>query len=255
MQVKTKFSIIALFGALSFIFNPATVLARTYQAQTGTAQTLMLELFTSEGCSSCPPADRWLSKLKNDKRLWNDIFPVAFHVDYWNYIGWTDPYSNERYSNRQRKHASVGNVASVYTPGFIVNGKEWRSWFRQRDIDALFRQNKAQPGKLSLKLQDEKLSAEFNPSQTYQEPLILNVAWLSMDLQTEVLNGENGGKTLQHNFVCRNWQKLDSRKIKGQLTWRKIMDKAQVEKADAVVVWVSTENNPKPIQTTGLKLK
>lgn len=252
--MKKTFSILALLGALGIAFNPVTVSAKNYQSQTGIAQTVMLELFTSEGCSSCPPADRWLSKLKNDKRLWNDIFPVAFHVDYWNYIGWTDPFSNERYSNRQREHAQAGNVSSVYTPGFIVNGREWRSWFRQPDVSALFQQQREQPGKLRLNLEDEKLSAEFEPRQPFHEPLILNVAWLSMNLQTEVLAGENGGKTLKHNFVCRNWQQLESHAIKGRLTWRKILEKSQVEKADAVVVWVSTPSNPKPIQTTGFKL-
>ena len=90
----------------------------------------LVELFTSEGCSSCPPADRWLSELKHDERIWDRLVPVAFHVDYWDYIGWPDRFATKAFGERQRNYARGGNVASVYTPGFVVHGEEWRGWFR-----------------------------------------------------------------------------------------------------------------------------
>src|SRR5687767_761241 len=78
-------------------------------AKSGAATVPLLELFTSEGCSSCPPADKWLSDIDTDK-----VTPLAFHVDYWNYIGWKDKFSKAEYSNRQRKTAAFGGVGFVY---------------------------------------------------------------------------------------------------------------------------------------------
>ncbi len=87
-------------------------------------QVSLLELYTSEGCSSCPPADRWISKLKKDDRLWSSMIPVAFHVDYWDYIGWKDRFASPEYSLRQRNYARSKNLKTVYTPGFLLNGEE-----------------------------------------------------------------------------------------------------------------------------------
>jgi hypothetical protein len=81
---------------------------------------VLIELFTSEGCSSCPPADRLLEKLaaeNNDK-----VYVLSFHVDYWNYIGWKDPFSQARFSQRQRNYARQFSLESIYTPQMVVNG-------------------------------------------------------------------------------------------------------------------------------------
>ena len=85
-----------------------TMLSVTTQAQTfesNNEQVSLIELYTSEGCSSCPPAERWLSKLADDESLWSHFVPLAFHVDYWDYIGWKDPYASKEYSQRQRRYA------------------------------------------------------------------------------------------------------------------------------------------------------
>ena len=89
----------------------------------------LLELYTSEGCSSCPPADRWVSKLRDDPRLWHEVVPVAFHVDYWDYIGWPDRFASPAFGARQREYARTRHVSTVYTPGLVLAGEEWRSWF------------------------------------------------------------------------------------------------------------------------------
>src|SRR5574339_14875 len=88
------------------------------QFHSSTNRTALLELYTSEGCSSCPPAEAWLSRLKSDARLWKDFVPVAFHVDYWDYLGWRDPFGAAEYSERQRGYAAQWKSRSVYTPGF-----------------------------------------------------------------------------------------------------------------------------------------
>ena len=86
-------------------------------------QTALLELFTSEGCSSCPPAESWLSQLKQKPELWSGFVPVAFHVDYWDYLGWRDKWASQQFSDRQRDYAQAWGSDSVYTPGFVLNGK------------------------------------------------------------------------------------------------------------------------------------
>ena len=104
--------------------------AEDLEFSSGSERATILELYTSEGCSSCPPADRWLSQLKSDPGLWRDVIPLAFHVDYWDYIGWKDEFAREEYSARQRRYAWEGNANSVYTPGMFRNGTEWRGWWR-----------------------------------------------------------------------------------------------------------------------------
>ncbi len=76
---------------------------------------------------AAPPADKWLRKLKRDPRLWSELIPMAFHVDYWDYIGWKDPFANPQFSNRQRQYSIE---SSVYTPSMLLKGREWTSWRR-----------------------------------------------------------------------------------------------------------------------------
>src|SRR5450432_272324 len=93
--------------------------------QSDGAQATLVELFTSEGCSSCPPAEASLSRLKDDPSLWKSIVPVAWHVDYWNSLSWRDRFSSARYTERQRGYATKRGSNSIYTPAFAVNGREW----------------------------------------------------------------------------------------------------------------------------------
>jgi hypothetical protein len=105
--------------------GPKALEGGTVVFQSSDHQTALLELYTSEGCSGCPPAEAWLSQLKNLPRLWKDFVPVAFHVDYWDYLGWRDPWATKGFSERQRSYAQPWGSDSVYTPGFVLNGKEW----------------------------------------------------------------------------------------------------------------------------------
>jgi len=102
---------------------PATVF------ESGETQNTLIELFTSEGCSTCPAAEKWLSGLKSNQDLWKKIIPVAFHVDYWDRLGWRDRFAKPEFTARQQRSAAAWGGDSVYTPGFVVNGREWRDWF------------------------------------------------------------------------------------------------------------------------------
>src|ERR1041385_4422499 len=120
----------------------ATVIAHSTPLtfQSSGNQTALLELYTSEGCSSCPPAETWLSRLKEDPALWKDFVPVAFHVDYWDYLGWRDPWSAKAFSDRQTSLAESCSAPSVYTSCFVWNGKEGRGWSGYRTLPPLHRE-------------------------------------------------------------------------------------------------------------------
>lgn len=216
-------------------------------------QATLLELYTSEGCSSCPPADRWLSGFVDDKRLWRELVPVAFHVDYWNYLGWEDRFSRPAFSQRQRNLARQGNVRSVYTPGLVRSGKEWRSWFFSKQLDALLGDKVGVLRVIVDTQTDEKLKvrARFEPSQPVSTPLELNVALLGFDMQTQVRAGENEGKQLRHDFVVL--QHVNQQGVgAGQTTWElTIPQTSQAAPSLGIAAWVSRAGSLSPIQATG----
>jgi hypothetical protein len=110
-------------GLLLAAFLTVPALSGT-ELRSGPQQVAMVELFTSQGCSSCPPADQWMSQLITRDGLWTDYVPLAFHVDDWDDIGWKDPFASPEHSERQRQYADEGGLDFVYTPGFLINGQE-----------------------------------------------------------------------------------------------------------------------------------
>src|SRR5262249_10561477 len=91
--------------------------------ESGEKQSSLIELFTSEGCSSCPPAEKWMSALKSSQDLWKRTVPIVFHVDYWDHLGWRDRFAKPEFTSRQQHYAATWGGDSVYTPSFVVNGK------------------------------------------------------------------------------------------------------------------------------------
>src|SRR5271169_1771254 len=91
----------------------------------GSARVALIELFTSEGCSSCPPADRWLAALRDDPGLWREFVPVEFHVNYWDGLGWRDRLSTREFTAREYAYASAWGASNVFTPCFVRNGERW----------------------------------------------------------------------------------------------------------------------------------
>ncbi len=97
-------------------------------ASSGKARVHLVELYSSESCSSCPPADAWISTLQNKPGLWKSYVPIVFHVDYWNQLGWKDGFSSDKMTKRQVDLSNRWAHPAVYTPGFILDGQEWRDW-------------------------------------------------------------------------------------------------------------------------------
>jgi hypothetical protein len=172
----------------------------------------LVELYTSEGCDSCPPADRWLSSLAGRGYGPQRVVPIALHVDYWDYIGWKDPYAQARFSSRQRKLAQLTRSAIVYTPQVIVQGQDFRRWGSAAFEDTVQRIN-ARPARAGIALsldaggkggfRVEAVAELRDPSQ--QADAALYLAAYENKLVSRVQAGENRGKTLAHDHVVFEW--------------------------------------------------
>ena len=214
----------------------------------GVRQVVLVELFTSEGCNSCPPADGWFSSLQHKADLWSDFVPISFHVDYWDDIGWRDRFATPEFSARQRRYADEGAANVVYTPGFFRNGREWRGWF----LGSLLAASVSSVGNLSVHIEDDEVSAYFDPEHDFDEDLTIHVALLGMDLESRVSAGENVGRTLRHDFVVINATSVPLRKMGAAYTGKLGMPESRVRlERSAIVAWVSPRGRQMPIQATG----
>lgn len=235
------------FRLLCFLVFLVSPYSQAVKFESGNQQVALLELYTSEGCSSCPPADRWISKLKNDEQLWKSVIPIAFHVDYWDYIGWKDRFADKRYSERQRNYAREQSMNTVYTPGFMLNGKEWRRWRHLFNSD--FSDKAQEQGNLILSInENNQFEATFETQQTGNK-LILNIAVLGMGLSSEVQRGENRGRKLNHDFVVLALKQYSAA---SDYRWQnQLPETSDVSSRTAIAAWVSSEYSQVPIQSVG----
>lgn len=154
-------------------------------------RTHLLELFSSEGCSSCPPAEHWLGTLRDDPGLWRDFVPVAFHVTYWDRLGWPDRFARREFTDRQYAYASAWGSDTVYTPAFVLDGAEWRR-------GAAPRAGGPEAGTLAVDYADGRCHVVFDAAGD----LVAHVALLGAGIVSVVRDGENAGRTLRHDFVA-----------------------------------------------------
>lgn len=234
------------FMTLLAMLSPALLLADEVVLQTDEIQNTLVELYTSEGCSSCPPAEKFLNNFKTKTTTWQNIIPIAFHVDYWDYIGWKDRFAQPAFGKRQRQYAKLQRRSTVYTPAFFVNGQNWRPSFFYKDLP---RSSGRNVGKLKVRIKDNTLNASYSPINTINEPLLLNVALLGMGLRTEIKAGENKGRLAAHEFVVLNHQVFTGKNKRWDTYWQ--ATKREHAQQYAVAVWVSTSSNPVPLQAAG----
>lgn len=190
---------------MSLMASP-TFAADTIIISSNGQQTAVLELYTSEGCSSCPSADRWLAalvELPNDEL---DVLALAFHVDYWDYLGWKDRFGSPRYTSRQRQLGSNNNQRTIYTPEFFVDGKEARG---TRNVLDKIRSANKQQAQIQLKLSISKSSnalqieLESVTPDAVDKPLRHRYFVYENQLMSDVTRGENSGERLFHQQVVR----------------------------------------------------
>jgi hypothetical protein len=185
--------------------------AAVCQAKSGDRSVALLELYTSEGCSSCPPADRWMAGLRQRGFTSAQVIPIALHVDYWNDLGWVDRFSQPSFTQRQRDIAQRARSRVVYTPQFLLNGRDYRGWISGTLASDIDRINRTSPrADISLQLESTSTSVRANadvivrrPDPVSQRPVALYLALYENELRTDVRAGENRGRALEHAFVAR----------------------------------------------------
>jgi hypothetical protein len=230
-------------GCLFCVYPLSQVYADTV-FESGAQRVSLLELYTSEGCSSCPPAENWLAQLRSEKSLWKQVVPVAFHVDYWDDLGWKDRFAKRAYTARQRAYAFSWGTPSVYTPGFVLNGTEWKGWF---DGQRLPSSENERAGELRVIVHAHGAEVLFD-APFGKDPLVVHFAPLVMQVASDVRAGENRGRKLEHQFVATDLisTKLDS--VNGKQTAHAVLPLGD---ANALAIWVTPEGSLRPLQATG----
>jgi hypothetical protein len=210
-----------------------------YTFESGPQKAHLLELFTSEGCSSCPPAESWFSKLKTEPRLWKEFVPLAFHVDYWNHLGWRDPFAAKEWTARQYQYAARWEIDSVYTPGFVVDGREWRD-------RCLPQAAASKPGSLRLSIANRRCWRNFLPLKAMSEMLIFTLPCLALDLTTKITAGENNGRNLRQDFVVLSLVNEKMSDGKADMPFA-----GGDTKAGAIAGWITAPDQIESIQAIG----
>ncbi|MEO8119148.1 MAG: DUF1223 domain-containing protein [Rhodoferax sp.] len=211
------------------------------EVRSGERLTPVIELYTSEGCSSCPPADQWLSTLKG-----KPVVAQAFHVGYWDYIGWVDRFATPANSSRQREMAATNGLRGIYTPQLVRNGRDWRDYARALDGNA--------PARATISLQRTDANDSF---EARVSPASGVGSWSAYWTVTEhghssrVKAGENAGATLQHDFVVRQYTPVG--RYQGSQTLRFVAIAAQAGHPRQINLVVSDPKTAEPLQAVSLQ--
>ncbi len=184
----------------------------------------VVELFTSEGCSSCPSADKVLAKLvAGQAQSHARVYCLTFHVDYWDDLGWPDRFADERFTQRQRHYAQALNLRSIYTPQMIVNGQTEFVGSNVKTAAQAITAAQQTPSQVNITLSTKRLAggkAQVHYDLSSQpDNSVINIALVETGLETAVQRGENAGETLKHANVVRAWESVDLQsKTSGDVT-------------------------------------
>jgi hypothetical protein len=206
--------IIALGLALTMLAASglATAAGAICSAHSPVHRVALVELYSSEGCNSCPPADNWLSQWKNSGAA-QSIVPLALHVDYWNSLGWTDRFSQHRFTERQQTLTDLAGGHTIYTPEIFVSGRELRSWSQRDSFQSRVGKVVAEPAQANVALELKgQAPGAFNVAAQFTSKaadtggqLDAYLAVYENSLSSQVGAGENSGATLHHERVVRQW--------------------------------------------------
>lgn len=224
--------------ALAAAVEPSTCLARS-----GSQVPRIVELYTSEGCNSCPPADRWLSTLKGRA----DVVALAFHVDYWDRLGWVDRFASPDWTRRQQFASSRSGASFVYTPQVLVGGRDYRAWPALPAAEA-------STVELSLAREGEAYVASLVRRRGAPDELTGYWAVTEDGHRSQVRSGENAGVTLQHDAVVRELKPvlLIDEGRPARFTPGTAPDATSGPRPRRVVFVVTDARSGKPVQAVGL---
>jgi len=196
MSSWSQVGLSALAAATGLVCAHANA-AQSCSARSGPTVAPLVELYTSEGCNSCPPADRWLSALKARP----DVVGLAFHVDYWDRLGWKDRFASASFTQRQGEQQAVNGARFSYTPQVVVDGHDRKDWPR-----ASFAEQRAK-APVSIELAHDGASIVAKVEADADAPTRLAAYWAVTEFghRTAVKAGENEGVTLDHDYVVREY--------------------------------------------------
>ena len=242
-QIRWRF--LLMFAAVAVTDGSAR--ADQLRFESGEKRVSLIELFTSEGCSSCPPAERTLSQLTSHPSLWKMFVPVAFHVNYWDNLGWKDRLASAEFTQRQHTYALRWGSDTVYTPEFVLNGRDWQ-W---QGADTLARESNETPGALTvLENGAGNFVVTFAPTKPMTRQVVAHVALVGFGVKSDVARGENAGRKLTHDFVAltHRYSVLEGSPLRAEF---KLAEDGSEAYQRAIAAWVSVSGDPIPIQATG----
>lgn len=192
---------------------------KIFQASSSKHPVALIELYTSQGCSSCPPAEKWLFNLEKSGITKDKAIPLALHVDYWDYIGWEDQFSQKYFTQRQYQYRKTNHSASVYTPQIMFNGNDVRRVTLNNSLDEL--RHVIAPVAFDVKADTQsvnnlKLAINFKRIDSSSKNSRVVVVLAENKLVGNIKSGENAGRKLSHNHVVRVWKNLGQ--IRDQFT-------------------------------------
>jgi hypothetical protein len=242
-------------GALALASGSALAQSpTTCQARSGASVPTVLELYTSEGCSSCPPADRWLSTFKGRA----DVLAMAFHVTYWDRLGWPDRFALPEGTARQQTLAALAQAQQVYTPQVVTNGRDWPNWQRSNPVGAV--PSSATPPVLTVTRVGDQVTALVEPipagavTGTGQGVTRLSGFWavLENDHESRVRAGENAGETLRHDHVVRQYKPLAAWASNQRGAYQLTVGRGEAKHPRRVAFVVTEAATQKPLQAVWL---
>ncbi len=243
---------------LALFILPVAAIAAECSAKSGAQTVPLLELYTSEGCSSCPPSDRWLSGISAAGMTSDKVVPLAFHVDYWDYIGWKDRFAKPMFTARQHDVATHNRSGFVYTPQLVFNGNDYRGGTSNSHLAGQIANINRLPARanLGLSLADSnevKVSA-YVPLANDRDYADVFVAVYENKLKSTVNAGENSGRQLNHDYVVREWYGPFAMDSKSEVAWGRILPlKSQWKGQDAgVATFVQNRKNGEVLQALSL---
>ncbi|MEP6996877.1 MAG: DUF1223 domain-containing protein [Betaproteobacteria bacterium] len=200
--------------AAAVIWTSAATADPDCRAHSPDSSTALIELYTSEGCDSCPPADRWLSSLSTQK-LGDRVVALALHVDYWDRLGWKDRFASAGFSQRQRDESARSGGDFVYTPQVLLQGRDFPQWHASGELKQAIASINARPARavLDLAVHPRGGAADVDVGVRVTDPrdradAVVAVALVQSGLSSEVKAGENAGRRLRHDHVVRQWRQV-----------------------------------------------
>lgn len=214
--------LLTVFGLVAYLPTPQSATDTSNRAKPVVQPVVVLELFTSQGCSSCPPADKALQDITEQAtKAGQKVYGLSFHVDYWNRLGWQDPFSSKQFTDRQRQYDRLLK-AQTYTPQLVINGQQDVVGGQRALIAQAIETIQKKPASVFVGVDGSVARAAKQVNVNYElsaaGPYRVNVALVQKEARTVVRNGENGGRTLVNTNVVRQFKTVDESGTSGSIS-------------------------------------